>query len=44
MQAWFAAVVEFGDPPFGDGLGDIKKQALMACMTKVKSLTEAQCH
>jgi len=42
MQAWFAAVVEYPDPLFGNGSGDIKNQALTVCMTKVRSLTEAQ--
>jgi 2-iminoacetate synthase ThiH len=42
MRAWFAADVEYRDPLFGNGLGDIKKQVLKACMTEVESLTEAQ--
>jgi hypothetical protein len=41
MQAWFAVVAGFRDLLLGSGLDDMKNQALTACMTKVRDLTEA---
>jgi len=41
MQVWFAVVAEFRDLPLGNGLDDMKNQALTAYMIKARSLTDA---